>query len=150
MKFVVDIPWWAEDEQDQDLILFLAYLYKLGKVYGQKNTFRLYNTDVRTILGITHDRLDTYLEQYEWSKYLLMSEMQDNALGYQNTKPRNRHRTENVSCVSKELTDTRCVLIWVYILGCFNNNLVEGEDHVPTKGLTKDWQQIFKSYAKEI
>lgn len=150
MKFVVDIPWWAENEQDQDLILFLAYIYKLGKVYGHKNTFRLYNTDVRTILGVTHDRIDTYLEKYEWSKYLLTSEMQDNALGYQNTKPKNRYRKENVNCVSKELTDTRCVLVWVYILGCFNNNLIETAEHIPTKGLTKDWQQIFKSYAKEI
>lgn len=148
MKFEVDIPWWAEEEQDQDLILFLAYLYKLGKVYGQKNTFRLYNTDVRTILGIMHDRVDTYLAKQPWSKYLLTSDMQDNAIGYKNVKPVNRLRTENIACVRKELTDTRCVLVWVYILGCFNNNLVEDADHVPTKGLTQDWKDIFKSYAK--
>ena len=134
MDLQVKIPWWAKDEQDQNIILFLATLYKLSTVYGFKHFYRLYNTDVRTILGIENTDPNTVFKQKYWYKYLNIANTGYNSAAYRLEKIRHNPNAKE-TFVRVNLTDERCRLVYIYLMGCFNNNLVEPDGYKPSKGL---------------
>ena len=141
MELQVKIPWWAEKEQDQNVILFLAFLYKLGNVYGYRNHFKLYNTDVRTILGITGVEPSNYLSERPWYKYLSVANTGYDSDAYRLEKIRTNPNSKD-TFVKVNLTDERCRLVYIYLMGCFNNNLVEPDGYIPTKGLDKKIKSV--------
>lgn len=136
MDLQVKVPWWAEKEDDQNAILFLAFLYKLSTVYGFKHFYRLYNTDVRTILGITGIEPVNYLNQKYWYKYLNVANTGYNNAAYRLEKIRHNPNSKD-TFVRVDLKDERCKMVYIYLMGCFNNNLVEPNNHYQAKGLDK-------------
>jgi len=134
--FQVDVPWWAADEQDQEYILFLAFLYKLGVAYGFRKIFTIYDSDVRLMLGVTGLHPDLMLEEKEYSRYLQIGNAYDDRCVYK-MKLVDPERQDSRRSHTTELTDPRCQLIWLYLLGAFNNNLVEREGHTKRMGLDR-------------
>lgn len=136
MELNVKIPWWAQKEEDQNVILFLAFLYKLSGVYSFRNHYKLYNTDVRTILGITGVEPSNYLKQKAWYKYLSVANTGYDSDAYRLEKIRFNPNSKD-TFVRVNLTDERCRMVYIYLMGCFNNNLVEPDNHYTAKGLDK-------------
>jgi hypothetical protein len=134
--FEVAIPWWAADEQDQDYILFLAFIYKLGIAYGFRQIFTVYDSDVRMILGKTAMVPRLEIPKKSWSKYVQVGQAYDDRSAYK-LKLVDPERQDSKRSYTAELTDPRCQLIWVYLLGAFNNNLVERQDHKSRMGLDR-------------
>jgi hypothetical protein len=140
MKIEITIPRYFENVENENELLFLAYLYKLGLTYGNKNIFKLYNTDIRSILGIEGYFPHIYIQEREWSKWIDMADVAEDAYGYRIKLVRGQGKDANT--VTKTLTDERCVMVWIYLLGCFNNNLVEQEGHKTRKGLYGKYKRI--------
>jgi len=139
MKFTaltVQIPSWAKNEEDPEYILLLAFLYKLGLAYKFNNIFCIYDADVRIILGKKNliPRLD--LPQKEWSRYLQVGQAYDDRSAYK-LKMVDPERLDSKRAIEKEITDPRCQMIWIYLSGCFNNNLVEKPEHKKRMGIDR-------------
>ena len=140
MKFEITIPSQFKDVKQQNDLVFIALLYKLSLTYGKKPLYTLYNTDVRTILGINGYYPHLYIQEQEWSKWLEMADVADDRYAYRLKRFSRIGKGDEVAKVM--LTDERCVMVWLYLMGCFNNNLVEGRDHKKTKGLSKEYRTI--------
>jgi len=139
MKFTtltVEIPAWAKNEEDQEYILLLAFLYKLGLAYGFRNIFTVYDADVRIILGKTNFAPKLDLPNREWSRYIQVGQAYDDRSAYK-LKMTDPDRLDSKRSIEKELTDPRCQAIWLYLSGCFNNNLVEKADHKKRMGIDR-------------
>jgi hypothetical protein len=134
------LPKYFERVEEDNEILFLAFLYKLGVTYGNKNVFRLYNSDVRTILGLTGYYPHIWIQEKSWTKWVDTVDMADDAYGYRIRLVRGMGKDANTTI--KKITDPRCILIWFYLLGCFNNNLVEDNKHKTKRGLRKEYKTI--------
>lgn len=134
--FTVEVPYWAEDEQDQNFILLLAFLYKLGIAYGHSKLYLVYDSDIRMILGKDSIAPNLYLKDKDWSKYLQVGQALNDKSSFK-LKLTNQNQHSARRAVNKELTDARCQLLWIYIAGCFNNNLVEQDKHKKRMGLDR-------------
>lgn len=147
MQFEVKIPYWAENETDQDWILFLAFMYKISKTYGMKSLYKIYNSDLRVILGQMHDYPHKTISEQNWAGNVEIAKFDKDAWGYRLLRVRNRNTDED-SVVVKTLDDTRCVMVWIYLMGCFNNNLVEEDSRKQKIGLQRDWRNILAGLCK--
>tara|TARA_R110000772_G_scaffold138145_1_gene247117 strand:- start:434 stop:886 length:453 start_codon:yes stop_codon:yes gene_type:complete len=134
--FQVEVPWWAADEQDQDYILFLAFMYKLGLAYGFRKIFLVYDSDVRMFLGKTGVIPRLAIPQKAWAKYVQVGQAYDDRSAYK-LKMVDPDRLDSKRARIVEITDPRCQLIWIYLLGAFNNNLVEREGHTKRMGIDR-------------
>ena len=140
MQIDITLPKHFEKVEEQRSLLFLALLYKLGLTYGNKNIFKLYNSDVRTILGLEGYCPHIWIQEQPWAKLVDMADVAEDSYGYRIRLVRGQGRNSN-TC-TKTLTDERCVMAWFYILGCFNNNLVEDIKQKPRKGIKAEYKRI--------
>jgi len=134
--FTVEVPYWSIDEDDQAYILFLAFLYKLGVAYGHSKLFFVYDADVRIMLGKKNFAPKLDLANKSWSRYLQVGQVLDEKSSFK-MKNTNLNQHSAKRSITKELTDPRCQMIWIYLTGCFNNNLVEKADHKKRMGLDR-------------
>lgn len=151
MQLEVRIPYWAEDEEDQDYILFIAFLYKLNQIYGYKHTYRIESHDIRTILGVYMDNPEKHIKLKPWAKHITISNLGTDALGYSLNNlrlPKALKTDGKSSTISKYLTDQRCIMVWIYLLGAFNNNLIQEEGYTEHIGLQRDYRYILNGMIK--
>ena len=123
-KVEVIIPTWAKDIEDQNFICFIAFLYRINIHYGY-DTYGMVKSDINTILATKIE-----VEKYIFSNWPIAK----NWLTIQNTaysmvnitlKEQFREIKAGINATSRyELTDQRALLIWVYLLGAFNRNLL--------------------------
>lgn len=140
MKIEITVPKYFENVEKENDLLFLAFLYKLGILYGNKNIFNIYNKDAKSILGIDGYYPHIYIQEQPWSKWVDLADVSDEGYGYRIKTIRGLGKAANT--VTKVLTDERCIMVWIYLLGCFNNNLVEDADHKTRKGLYGKYKRI--------
>ena len=142
-KYSVEIPWWAANEEREEWILFLAFLYKLGQAYGFKNTYNLYDTDIRMLLQIAAWKMpEDVIDQSPYKEWIFARTLKTKTTGIRLMIPRWEGKT--MSC-KKHLTEDKYILMWVYVMGAFNNNLVEDQYHKDRMGLSREWKNIFSS-----
>ena len=147
MRFEIEVPYWAEEEERPEWLIFLALLYKLGHAYSFKSTFIIYDVDIRTILSEMRSEatgLDVWpiLRKQPWSHNLIVGNMFDDKCSIQ--MKRLRRGVPGGQSRTKVIEDQRLALIWFYLQGCFNNNLVEGKEQRSRMGLSKDYKKLLK------
>jgi hypothetical protein len=132
----VECPYWSVNEEEQEYILVLAFLYKLGIAYGFRNIFTVYDADVRIMLGkiAISPKLD--LAKKHWSKFVQVGQIFDDRSTYK-LKFVDPERFDSKRAIIKEITGPRCQMIWIYLQGCFNNNLVEKPEHNKRMGVDR-------------
>jgi hypothetical protein len=140
----IELPIWAQEEERPEWQLLLALLHRLGRAYGFKSTFLIYNEDLRIILGISQEEyyhITDAIEEQPWSRYLKVSKLLDGRTAIQSRYI----RRDGAESLEATLSEQRELLIWMYLLGCFNNNLVELADHKGRKGLKHDIKMQLKN-----
>ena len=140
----IELPIWAQGEERPQWQLLLALMHRLGRAYGYKSTFLIYNDDLRIILGIGQEEYynisDAIIDQ-PWAKYCMVSKLLDDRTAIQSKCI----RINGEESYEVDITDQRSLMIWMYLLGCFNNNLVELADHKSRKGLNREIKMELKN-----
>lgn len=151
MQLQVPIPHWAEDETDERWIVLLGLMNRLSQAYGSKHTFEIYNEDLRIIMGELWVMPGTIFEERNWGDNFTCVQLKENKCGLRIKMTKNR-KLANSMTVNATITDERLCMIWLYLLGTFNNNLVERPDPDGRKrgrmGVTRDYKKIFWGYAE--
>jgi len=147
MRFEIEVPYWAEEEERPEWLIFLALLYKLGQAYSFKSTFIIYDVDIRMILSemrseATGRDVCPILRQQPWSKYIRVGDLLDDKCSIK--LERLSRGIAGGQSRTKVIEDQRLALIWFYLQGCFNNNLVEGKEQRSRMGLSKDYKKLLK------
>lgn len=139
-KYPVDIPWWAEAEEREEWILLLAFFYKLMLAYGFRNLYQIRNDDIRQMLNLSVVDPAFVLNESPYTEWMVVVGLKSNTTGVRLNIPQNKRKSRTVT---KYLEREEYIMMWVYIMGCFSNNLIEPEDHKQRMGISREWKKIF-------
>lgn len=141
--FKVKVPYWAKDIKDEGLLTFIALNDRINRRYGFDQWYNFYVNDVHKIIG-NNTKLQRRLEPY----YEDIRVAHPFSKEVQVKVPHVRKH----DLVSVPITSHRQQLVWVYLLGCLNNNLLDEEHYgvrpPSSSALTnEDEHRIFKYYG---
>jgi len=145
----VKVPIWAKDIEDQGVLCLIAFIYRVSVQHGYHD-WGMYKSDVSTILGKKLLMKDWITKEWpeckQWltitpttigKTYLKLKEIKTSFGAKENS-------TEMIT-----LTDPRAVLIWVYLLGAFNRNLITDEVFPKHEhGMFREDRLLFNYFGK--
>jgi hypothetical protein len=123
----IKVPPFAEDITDEGMLTFLAFCYRVCEVYGYNTEYYIDIDDVSNLCDKAHPALPGWLQNDEIiAKNIKIGKPLDRTISFSLSKPPSKGFINN-SSIEKHLTDPRQQMVWVYILGCFNHNLIAKE-----------------------
>ena len=152
MNVEVIVPYWAKDIDNDDVLVFIAFMHRMNLAYGE-GEYSMCVSDVNTIVGkkITTNNwvYKAYPETKEWLKIRkgVNKMMRVELIKYTAAPSKGQALT-----ATKEITIPRSVMVWVYLLGAFKRNLVTDDPFTwkqPKSNLAKEDRVLF-NYFKEL
>jgi len=130
----IKIPTWAEDIEDEGVLTFLAFARHIADQYGWYDWYTLHSSDISRMCNKRRDGLPEWLRSYDViSEYMEIGEAIPGSVQFRFRD--NQPKAGNVGIASKvngymwsKLITHRAQLIWSYLLGCTNSNLIS-ESH---------------------
>lgn len=137
----IKVPTFAEDITDEGMLTFLAFCHRVCEVYGYKTEYYIDIEDVSNLCDKSQQSLPTWLQKNEViAKNMRIGKPLDRTISFWLPLPPSRGSRVS-SRIEKHLTDPRQQMVWVYILGCFNHNLIAKE---PSSRSTDAYVSEFK------
>ena len=112
----------AHDIEDEGLITFLAFCYRVSRKYGFDSWYQMNIEDVAILCNKTSNGIEEWLRE-QCGDYLGVGRVYSNVMAFKLTN----RRFEKKLYVTKELKTERAKIVWSYTLGCFNHNLLQDE-----------------------
>lgn len=137
MKII--LPKWAEGIQDENVNVLIAFLCRICDQYGYNTEYYICKHDVARIVDSqASSTMVRNLRSYpQIQANIKFGDVLDTKMSFEITKRERREegqkdlvRKERIfksQHVEIELTTERAKLIWIYLLGCLNNNLITEE-----------------------
>ena len=142
MEIEIKVAHWAQEEERPEWLLFLSFLYELASAYGFGSTFIIDDHDLRIILGQTYFDCSYQIAEQPWGHKLVVGSPLKEKTSIKVPKKRGANLGPN--SVTKKLTTQREIMIYLYLQGCFNNNLIEPDGHKRRMGLPIELKQKLK------
>ena len=119
----VQIPYWAKDVKDESILLLIAFAHRVTMKYGHDDWYSLHKEDAGVICNKRADGLVKWLQEQE-TGLMEFGEPYDHTLIFKLPYIPNRGgRQKSVEYI--EFSRERERLIWMYILGCVNHNILQ-------------------------
>ena len=119
----VQIPVWAKDIKDEPLLLLIAFAHRITMKYGHDDWYSLHKEDAAVICNKRAQGLVNWLQEQD-TGLMEFGEPYDHALIFKMPYiPTRGGRTKSVEYI--EFSRERERLIWMYILGCVNHNILQ-------------------------
>ena len=154
----VQIPHILRNVKDENIIILLGLFKQINRLYGHGIEYHFSAADLRTILG-TSGHLQAAVDALEPEvKNIIklgMFNEDDWSMQYHNRlviKRRCGLGPSDRACTKKafyaEIKEERSIMIWSYLQGCLNRNLVTEEEikHYPQSGLPTYFKPEFGYY----
>jgi hypothetical protein len=156
----ITVPHWAEDIENEGVLTLLAFLYKMCEEHGYEQIYLVDATDVAKMCDKHHNGIENWLLTFPEVKAKLQI-----GTPYSHTisfilppRPLRGHRVPTQAV--KTLKTERQKLIWMYLLGCLNHNLIyDGRksrrlpggwtSHVKEMNLTRDYGSALENKDDE-
>ena len=135
---IVKVPIFAEQLEDEGLLTLLAFCTRIADRYGYQETYSLHIDDVTRICNKRKDGLAVWIQSDPiLNEWLDVGHLYDDVLIFHWRREPPKHKfgkaSRNTNLIEKELVDHRQQMIWAYLLGCLNTNLLLDEDE------DRDW-----------
>lgn len=144
MKIIV--PQWAAGIEDDGILLFVAFAHRVCELYGFNTEYHMAMSDLAKMTNKPHQGVCEWLRECpQIFDNMEIGNLLDGVAAFEISKPVNGHigRARKVGSIPKtrirakekdrfttiELKEERSRLIWIYILGCFNHNLIAPDDY---------------------
>ena len=154
----VQIPHILKDVKDEKIIILLGLFKQINRLYGHGIEYHFSAADLRTILG-TSQHLQSTVNSLEPSvKNIIklgMFNVNDWSMMYHDRITIKRKcglGPSERACTKKafyaEIKEERSIMIWSYLQGCLNRNIVTEEEikHYPQSGLPTYFKPEFIYY----
>jgi hypothetical protein len=154
----VQIPHILRNVKDENIIILLGLFKQINRLYGHGIEYHFSATDLRTILGTSghlQSAVDALEPEVKNIIKLGMFNEDDWSMQYHNglvIKRRCGLGPKDRACTKKafyaEIKEERSIMIWSYLQGCLNRNLVTEEEikHYPKSGLPTYFKPEFIYY----
>ena len=130
---IVKVPIFAEQLEDEGLLTLLAFCTRIADRYGYQETYSIHVDDVTRICNKRKDGLAVWIQSDPiLNEWLDVGQLYDDVLIFHWRREPPKHKfgkaSRNTNLIEKELVDHRQQMIWAYLLGCLNTNLLLDED----------------------
>ena len=130
----IKLPKWATTIKDEGVLTFVAFAYRMCRLNGFDTTYTLHIDDLVRITNKRSGGLLDWLREFpEVSDNIEVGKLYDTVVCFSLKEPvlkQHAHagRPKKEYMWPIELKEDRQKLIWMYLLGCLNQNLITGED----------------------
>ena len=134
----VKVPIWSEDIEDEGVITFLAFATRVAETNGYEHQYSMSTEDLIRMCNKRGNGIVGWLRSYdEIYDNIRLGEPFNDMVTFQFRKEQPKcgrygRNANQVSLIERPLTIQRQQMVWMYLLGCFNNNLIgtPGNEHV--------------------
>ena len=130
----IKVPKWATTIKDEGVLTFVAFADRMCRLNGFDTTYTLHIDDLVRITNKRSGGLLDWLREFpEVSDNIEVGKLYDTVVCFSLKEPvlkQHKHagRPKKEYMYPIELKEDRQKLIWMYLLGCLNQNLITGED----------------------
>lgn len=122
MELKLKVTPYAKDITDEGILTFLAFCYKICKEHGFEYTYQMSIEDAGIISNKSIIGFEDWLRRYV-GEFMDIGKPYDHILTFK--LPRYVDGTKNrLRKIEKTITEPRQQMIWGYVLGCFNHQIV--------------------------
>ena len=123
---ILEVPIWAKTIKDEGVLTFVAFTERMCRQNGYDITYTIHIDDVvRMVNKRAHGLLDWLREFPEIEDNIELGHLYDQVVCF---RIKELEPFKKRLMFERELTQTRQKFIWMYLLGCLNQNLITGED----------------------
>lgn len=140
----ITVPKWVTEIEDDHLKVFFWFCDRMARQHGWDHMYTLHIDDAVRICNKRNNGLIDWLHaQTAHTKRITIGHMYDKVICFSLPEPettrsrRGRPRAEKFYEV--ELEDQRARYVYIYLLGCLNQNLLEDNSHSIDKYNTNAW-----------
>ena len=130
----IKLPKWATTIKDEGVLTFVAFADRMCRLNGFDTTYTLHIDDLVRITNKRSGGLLDWLREFpEISDNMELGKLYDTVVCFSLKEPvlkQHKHagRPKKEYMYPIELKQDRQRFIWMYLLGCLNQNLITGED----------------------
>ena len=130
----IKVPKWATTIKDEGVLTFVAFADRMCRLNGFDTTYTLHIDDLVRITNKRSGGLLDWLREFpEISDNIEVGKLYDTVVCFSLKEPvlkQHKHagRPKKEYMYPIELKQDRQRFIWMYLLGCLNQNLITGED----------------------
>ena len=130
----IKVPKWATTIKDEGVLTFVAFADRMCRLNGFDTTYTLHIDDLVRITNKRSGGLLDWLREFpEISDNMELGKLYDTVVCFSLKEPvlkQHKHagRPKKEYMYPIELKEDRQKFIWMYLLGCLNQNLITGED----------------------
>ena len=130
----IKLPKWATTIKDEGVLTFVAFADRMCRLNGFDTTYTLHIDDLVRITNKRSGGLLDWLREFpEISDNMELGKLYDTVICFSLKEPvikQHKHagRPKKEYMYPIELKEDRQKFIWMYLLGCLNQNLITGED----------------------
>lgn len=131
----IKLPGWAEHIEDEGVLTFLAFAKRMAEQHGWEEWYNMHETDAGRICNKRIHGLIPWLQSYdEIHKYMEIGQPLSGSFIFRFRSNQPKCGTVGIALLTNsfhwtKLKTTRAQLLWSYLLGCTNNNLI-GENNI--------------------
>jgi hypothetical protein len=156
----IRIPEWAHTIKDEGALTFLAFVHRITDIYGEDDYYSINDEDLIKMCNKRGNGLVEWLRRFKAiEKNIEFGEPFEGVIIFKYKKRQARSAATGRMATRQayaiyELQDVRQQMVWMYLLGCFNNNLItKDENKVPhwqsnTAGVK--WFKLTREASKYI
>lgn len=121
----IQIPYWAKDVKDESILLLIAFGHRVTMKYGHDAWYTLHKEDCGVICNKRADGIVPWLQKQD-TGLMEFAEPYNHIMMFKMPYiPKSGGRGK--SMIDIEFLHERNRLIWMYILGCVNHNIIQDE-----------------------
>jgi hypothetical protein len=130
----IKVPKWATTIEDEGVLTFAVFADRMCRINGFDTTYTLHVDDLVRICNKRSMGLLDWLREFpEISDNIEVGKLYDSVVCFSLKEPvikQHKHagRPKKEYMYPIELKEDRQKFIWMYLLGCLNQNLITGED----------------------
>ena len=130
----IKVPKWATTIKDEGVLTFVAFADRMCRLNGFDTTYTLHIDDLVRMTNKRSGGLLDWLREFpEISDNMELGKLYDTVVCFSLKEPvlkQHKHagRPKKEYMYPIELKQDRQRFIWMYLLGCLNQNLITGED----------------------
>ena len=128
---IIKLPMWARPIKDDGVASFLAFATRMCELYGYDTAYFMHKDDLIRIVNKRSDGVEDWLRRFECIEtHMKLGKVYEHVVVWSMPEPvRTEKWSRGVKQMDYELTDPRQKMVWMYLLGCLNQNLISQDDY---------------------
>ena len=125
---------WAKPIKDDGVACFIAFATRMCELHGYDTAYFLHKDDLVRMVNKRSDGVEDWLRSFECiDTNIKIGQIYEHVIIFSIPEPIRLNplggRKRNPKFADYELTDIRQQMVWMYLLGCLNQNLIGDKDY---------------------